>query len=94
MCKEEVSPEHEQRSSSLAQEGLQPPQHEERSSSLGQEEPQPPQIKEEAEEADGTPMALQIDEVWSYAPSGKNFIATDVKTLMFWFWRRLLENFS
>ena len=75
MCKEEVCPEHEERSSSLVQ-----------------EEPQPPQIKEERgeellgrpEEEDGTTMALKIIKVWSYAPPGKNFITTDVQTLMLW----------
>ena len=85
VCKEEVCPDHEEQSSSLVQ-----------------EEPQPPQIKEERgeellgrpEEAEGSTMAIQISKVWSYAPSGKNFIDTDVKTLMFWFWHRLLENFS
>ena len=53
------------------------------SSSLVQEEPgKPPQIKEEPEElwADGP----KIIDVRSEAPSSKNFITTDVKTLMFW----------
>ena len=59
MCKEEVSHEHEERSSSLVQEEPQPPQHEERSSSLVQEEPQPPQIKQEQEEeADVSTLTL------------------------------------
>ena len=61
----------------------------ERSSSLVQEEPEvPPQIKEEQEEdlespeeADGT----LISDMQIIAPSGKNFITTDVKTLMFCF---------
>ena len=71
MCKEKVSVEHEERSSSLVQE----------------EPEQPPHIKEEQEEdlerpeeADG----LLISDVPSITPSGKNFITTDVKTLMFW----------
>ena len=67
------------------------PEHEERSSSLVQEEPEePPHIKEERveellqrpQEADGS--TIRIREVWSNAPSGKNVITTNVKTVMFW----------
>ena len=50
------------------------------------EEPEePPHIKEEQEDLHdraGDAYGILITNVCSYAPSGKNFITTDVKTLM------------
>ena len=49
-----------------------------------EEEPEEPEGEEDLHDRTGDAYDILITNVCSYAPSGKNFITTDVKTLMFW----------